>query len=326
MSSLDRVWGFATRVSGRASGESSPGSSRRLRRIMTTLLGPGLAAMALALSPGVASAAPAHICSGTDGSPGVLTGTYPASTEVVVQGWCVVNDGQAKVEGNLILKSHSVLLAAFARNDVSGDGTSGLTVLGNVKVLNGATLLLGCEATHFACLDDPNQNEPKLNGPASVGGNVTEIDPLGVVVHLTTVGGSITEKGGGGGETCNPIGPFAKFGSPVYSDYEDMTIANNLSITHLTSCWLGVERVQIGGNATFKHDQLADPDAIEIGTNHIGENLSCFDNSMVWDSGDLSGDLFPRIPQPNTVEGTRSGQCVLASPLTKDGKPGPGPF
>jgi hypothetical protein len=282
--------------------------------------------MALAMSPGVASAAPAHICSGTDGSPGVLTGTYPASTKVVVHGWCVVNAGQAKVEGNLVLEPRSVLLAAFARNDVTGDGTSGLTVVGNVKVLNGATLLLGCEASHFACLDDPNQNEPKLNGPASVGGNVTAVDPLGVVVHLTSVGGSVKETGGGGGETCNPIGAFGKFGSPVYSDYEDMTIAHSLSITGLTSCWLGVARVRIGGNAAFKRDQLADPDAIEIIDNHIRENLTCTDNSMVWDSGELGHDLFPRMAEPNTVGGQRAGQCVLASPLTKDGTPGPGPF
>jgi hypothetical protein len=305
---------------------TSRGSTRRLRRILTAMLGPGVAAMALALSPGVASAAATQVCSGTDGSPGVLTGTYPASTEVVVQGWCAVNGGQAKVEGNLVLRPHSVLLAAFANNDVTGEGTSGLTVLGNVKVLNGAVLLLGCEAAHFACLDDPNQNEPKLNGPASVGGSLTSVDPLGVVVHLTAFGGSVKETGGGGGETCNPSGAFAKFGSPVYSDYEDVTIARNLSITGLTSCWLGTARAKIGGNATFKRDQLADPDAIEILDNHIGENLTCRDNSMVWDSGDLSNDLFPRLLERNHVGGERAGQCVLASPTTKGGPSGPGPF
>ncbi len=326
MSSLGRASGFAARVSGRASGDSSPGSARRPWRILTALLGSGVAALALAISPGIASAASTQVCSGTDGSPGVLTGTYPASTEVVIEGWCAVNGGQAKVEGNLVLRPHSVLLAAFANNDVAGDGTSGLTVLGNVKVLNGAVLLLGCEAAHFACLDDPNQNEPTLNSSASVGGSLTSTDPLGVVVHLTTFGGAVKETGGGGGETCNPSGPFAKFGSPVYSDYEDVTIAHSLSITGLTSCWLGTARVRIGGNATFKHDQLADPDAIEIIDNHIKENLTCADNSMVWDSADLSNDLFPRQPEPNTVGGQRAGQCVLASPTTKDGHAGPGPF
>jgi hypothetical protein len=326
MSSLDRAWSFALRASGRASGESSPGSVRRPRRVLTALLGSGVAAMALALSPGVASAATTHTCSGTDGSPGVLTGTYPASTEVVVQGWCFVNDGQAKVEGNVVVRAHSVLLAAFANNDVTGEGTSGLTVLGNVRVLNGGVLLLGCEAAHFACIDDPNQNEPTLNSPASVGGNLTSADPLGVVVHLTTFGGSVNETGGGGGETCNPAGAFAKFGSPVYSDYEDVTIAHNLSITGLTSCWLGTARAHIGGNATYRRDQLADPDAIEILDNHIGENLTCTDNSMVWDSADLTNDLFPRLSEPNHVGGQRIGQCLITSPTTKGGPSGPGPF
>jgi hypothetical protein len=247
---------------------------------------------------------------------------------VVVQGWCAVNAGQAKVEGNLVLQPHSVLLAAFALNDVTGDGTSGLTVVGNVKVLNGATLLLGCEAAHFACLDDPSQTEPTLNGPASVGGSITSIDPLGVVVHLTTVGGSVKETGGGGGETCNPSGAFAKFGSPVYSDYEDITTGHSLSISGLNSCWLGVARVRIGGNATFRHDQLADRDAIEILDNHVKENLSCFDNSMVWDSAEISptGALFPRQPEPNHVGGSRLGQCVLSSPTTENGPLGPGVF
>ena len=73
-------------------------------------------------------------------------------------------------------------------------------------------------------------------------------------------------------------------------------------------------------------DQMADPDAIEIVLNQIQGNLNCQDNSMVWDSGDLSEDLYPRAPQPNTVGGNRIGQCVLASPATEGGPPGPGPF
>jgi hypothetical protein len=74
------------------------------------------------------------------------------------------------------------------------------------------------------------------------------------------------------------------------------------------------------------NDQLADPDAIEIVLNHIHGNLICQSDSMVWDSGDLSQDLFPRVPQPNTVDGNRVGQCVLSSPMTAGGPLGPGPF
>ena len=62
-------------------------------------------------------------------------------------------------------------------------------------------------------------------------------------------------------------------------------------------------------------NQFADPDAIEILANRIGRNLNCRGNSMVWNSADLTeGELFPRLPEPNTVGGQRLGQCILASP------------
>jgi hypothetical protein len=64
----------------------------------------------------------------------------------------------------------------------------------------------------------------------------------------------------------------------------------------------------------------------EIVLNHIHGNLNCRRNSMVWDSGDLTDNLFPRDPQPNTVDGKRRGQCVLSSPTTEGGPLGPGPF
>jgi hypothetical protein len=112
----------------------------------------------------------------------------------------------------------------------------------------------------------------------------------------------------------------------VFSTYEDSSVGGNLDISNVTSCWMGTARVDIGGNASYVGNQLADPDAIEIVSNDIHGNLSCQGNSMVWDSGDAGPDLFPRAPQPNTVDGRRSGQCVLSSPLTDGGPLGPGPF
>jgi hypothetical protein len=47
---------------------------------------------------------------------------------------------------------------------------------------------------------------------------------------------------------------------------------------------------------------------------------------VVWDSGDLTDDPFPRTPQPNTVDGKGSGQCVLSSPMSQGGSLGPGSF
>jgi hypothetical protein len=327
MSTTERVFDAAGSASGAASVARSSRPLRRGRRLLSCVLGAGGLAMGLLVaSPGLAAASTTHVCSGTDGSPGVLTGTYSASTAVDVEGWCAVDGGQAKVEGTLTLSANSVLLAAFAHNDITGDGTSGLSVLGNVVVEPGASLVLGCEASHFACIDDPSADDPTLSSSDSIGGSLIETNPLGVVVHLTTIGGAVTETGGGGGLSCDPSGAFAKFGSPVYSDYEDTTIGQGLKISNLTSCWLGVARVHVNGSATFRNDQLKDPDAIEIIDNHVSENLACYDNSMVWDSADIAEGLYPRQPEPNTVGGQRLGQCVLASPPTDSSPSGPGPF
>lgn len=75
-----------------------------------------------------------------------------------------------------------------------------------------------------------------------------------------------------------------------------------------------------GGNVVVVNNNLADPDAVEILDNTITGNLVCQHNSMVWDSAELTQALFPRLPEPNTVDGKRVGQCVTASP------PGSGPF
>jgi hypothetical protein len=278
-----------------------------------------LAAGLLAVSAGPA-AAKSNTCTGDlnnfPNDVGVLSGSY--SGNVVISGACAAFAGPTSVGGNLTVLPGSTLIAAFA--------SSPLTVSGNIDVKNGATLILGCFASSFGCFDDPNQDNPTLNGPASVGGNITETQPLGVIVHDATIGGNVTQNGGGGGLTCDPSGVFALLGPPVYSAYEDSSIAGNVGLNGITSCWLGMARDQVGGDVHVLNDQLADPDAIEIVLNHIQGNLVCQNDSMVWDSGDLSDDLFPRVPQPNTVDGNRVGQCVLASPATEGGPLGPGPF
>jgi hypothetical protein len=280
-----------------------------------------IAALAVMLiTPRVASAAAATVCHGTPASPGVLSGTYAGN--VVVEGACQVNAGPAVVNGDLTLRRGAVVVAAFGR-----DG-SALSVMGSVRVLNGATLILGCTPRSFPCLDDPSPEHPTLSSAGLIRGHLGGIDALGIIVHNGTIGAGVTERGGGGGVTCEPKGIFSLFGSPVYSDYEDSTIDGSLAISGLHSCWLGVARVKISGNARFMRNELADPDAIEIIDNHIGRNLECVGNSMVWDSADISptGALYPRQPEPNTVGGTRRGQCVLASPATDSSPPGPGPF
>jgi hypothetical protein len=147
-----------------------------------------------------------------------------------------------------------------------------------------------------------------------------------VIVHNVRIGEDVTSSGGGGGVNCNPSGIFVQFGSPVFSAYEDSWVGGDVHISGMRSCWLGVNRVHVARDVIITHNQLADPDAVEILSNHIGEDLVCQQNSAVWDSAEIGANLYPRQPEPNTVHGDRKGQCVLASPATQGGPPGPGPF
>ena len=295
--------------------------------------------MLVALAGSTSAKTKAQICSGkSEKKPGVLSGTI--NSDVVVKGFCVVNAGKAKVIGNLTVSNGSAFAAAFGRNDRTHKGRSSLTVTGNVVVGKGATAVIGCKVnangSGFPCIDDPNPKMPTLSSASTIKGNLIENAPLGVVVHNSKIGGNWIENGGGGGVVCTPAGPFKAFKSPVYSSLEDSSLGGNLTIQGMQTCWVGIARVTIKGNATFTNNDLADPDGIEIVSNNIAKNLSCTGNGHpasspsiaqpVWDSGDPTMKLFPRSPQPNTVGGTRSGQCVLASPTTPSGPSGPGPF
>jgi len=279
----------------------------------------------LLLSAKTAAAAKPYVCSGTFGSPGVLTGTH---AWVNVEGICFVDGGNAVVTEDLTLEPGSALAAAFANNDVAGEGTSSLSVGRDLIVEQGASLLMGCEPFHFSCIDD-NQNDPTLSSHDSVGGSINVHSALGVVVHNSSIGGSVNQNGGGGGFNCDPQGPFAIFGSPVYSAYEDSTVGGSINIHGMNTCWFGINRATVGGSINFDDNQLADPDGAELTTNVVNGNFSCHGNSYVWDSGEASfgqSGLYPRTANPNTVGGTRYGQCVLASPATQGGPSGPGAF
>ena len=283
-----------------------------------------LGAGSLTMGSGVARADDeAHVCSGTPASPGVLTGSFES---VVVRGFCQVNAGIANVEGDLTVANGGALLAAFALNDKTGSGSSRLIVDGDLRVNDGAVLFLGCDPQSSPCLDDPSQSNPTLSSAPRVGEDLLGDEALGIIVHNTTIGGNVRQIGGGGGKTCTPVGIFAAFGSPAFSAYEDSHIAGNVLLHGLNSCWVGFARDRIGGDLHIDHNRLADPDAIEIILNHVGGDLVCHEDSRVWDSSELSQNLYPRVSHPNVVGGEREGQCVLASPISNPGHNGPGPF
>jgi hypothetical protein len=307
-------------------------SARPAVRARVGLLGATAVALGvLAVSTGVASAAGPFVCSGSFGKPGLLTGNYPNGA--VVKGNCATKAGRARVFGTLLVTKGSALAAAWGLNHRTHKGGSSLTVTGNLVINQGATVVLGCKVnangSGFPCLDDPHPNHPTLSSSVRVSGSVIENSPLGVIVHNSLIGGNIKETGGGGGLSCAPPkrGPFAKLMSPIYSDYEDSSVAGNLAIRSLKSCYLGVIRDHVHGNLSFVNNKLGDPDAIEIEANVVGKNLSCFGKSSVWNSHETSmTSNFPRAPQPNTVHGKRSGQCVLSTPITMGGPSGPGLF
>jgi hypothetical protein len=266
-----------------------------------------LGAFTIVGGTGIASAAPrwhrGWACSGTLREPGVLTGRHG---NVVVAGVCEVKAGRAVVRGNLTVTPGSALLAAFARNDKRHRGTSGLTVAGNITVLRGGSLVLGCEASAFPCFDDPNQKHPTLSSASLVGGNLVAAGSLGVLVHDSTIGGNVVQTGGGGGRRCVPEGVFALLKSPVFSDYEDNQIGGNLSVSALQSCWFGALRNAVHGNLAALANRMADPDANEILTNLVHGNIDCAQNSPAAQYGDSHGT-------PNRVAGFAAGECGFST-------------
>lgn len=281
------------------------GGTVRNRRLLSTLLASFLvlASVSLLAGAGIASASaagtPRVTCSGNAKQPGVLAGTY---SDVVVRGVCVVNSGTAYVQRDLVVAPGATLLAAFARDRTTRGGSSNLTVGGSLTVLRGGTLILGCEAAHFACIDDPNQKNPTLNSSSSVGGNLIARHALGVVVHASTIGTNVVERGGGGGVSCTPKGIFAAFKSPVYSDYEDNLVGGNLTVTGLRSCWFGALRNNLRNSALVAGNTMADPDAMEVVSNTVRRSLSCSANSPAVQFGDSVGT-------PNVVRRWATGEC-----------------
>lgn len=274
----------------------------RLAAITSLVLG------TVVLGAGAAGAAQAHghhssTCTGTFKAPGVLAGKFKG--DVVVTGVCVVNGGAAVIKGDLILAPGSALNATFALNDVAGTGTSSLTVKGDVKVGRGALLAMGCEPNFSPCTDDPNAGTGgTLTGQNKVFGSVRAFQAVGVLLHASTIKGSVSVLGGGGVESCNPPFPgvFADLGSPPFTDAEDNSIGGNLTMAGLHSCWLGALRNSVRGSVLVAGNSMADPDAMEILANLVRGSIACFKNSPAVQYGDSAGS-------PNQVKRHAFGEC-----------------
>jgi hypothetical protein len=288
----------------------------------------GLVLAIAGASAGANPAASPHVCSGTLSTPGVLKGAYPDG--VVVKGFCAVNAGKAHVTGKLLVTKGSVLGAAF------GEHQSSLTVTGNLVLDRQAVAILGCKVnsngTGQACLDDHSQH-PTLTSHERISGSIMASHALGLIVHNSTISKNIKDIGGGGGVSCAvpKTGIFAAFKSPAFSGLEDSSVGGNVVVNSLRTCWLGLTRDTVQSYVTINLNKTADPDAIEVLANHIGRSLSCANNRHpgpqpngtlpIWDSAETGSGLYPRVSEPNTVGGSRSGQCVKASPIKLGGPP-----
>lgn len=287
------------------------------RAAACVLAASGLAFGIVTASPGAAVAAPTgyggtHTCTGTQNSPGELSGVY---LNVVIDGWCNVDDGPVLVIGNLAVGQNATLNADF------GLDNSRFTVDGNLLVGKNASVLMGCDSIFvtvwgetapitvpsFPCFDDPDQNAPTLSSHDVIRGNLIANQPLGVVLNNDTVDGNFIETGGGGGLSCTPI-PTTVFDAdvlfPVYSTLADVSVGGNVLVNTLTSCFWGMFRVKVGRSVVNTNMSFGDPDAMEDATNVIRGNFVCLNDSPAVQFGDSDG-------QPNKVGGLAIGQCAF---------------
>jgi hypothetical protein len=211
----------------------------------------------------------------------VKAGTY---STLRIAGTCTLTDtGTVTVRHDLIIKRHATFNAVTA-------GT--LHVRGDVWIKAHAIAGLGC-SDELGCMSGLSHN--------TFGGNITAVRAAATVIHGAWIGGNVRILGGGGNMDCTatPILGMA----PFYSTIHDSTVVGNVTVRRLHSCWFGVIRVHIGGNAKFIGGRFGDPDAMEIVTNVIGGNLGCFNNNPVAHVGDSMG-------APNVVGGHKRGECA----------------
>ncbi len=259
----------------------------------------------------------------------VPSGTY---SSVVISGVCFMPAGNIVIRGNLDISGGALLDAVTPGDPPTGTPVVPATVVvgGNVFVGHGGVLLFGC-SPNISCSNPPGISYDRIRG------NLIAIGAEGVVVHSAAIGGNMLISGGGGGaaaETCSAqtpsdtspmanIEPWSEDANldftPVYTDAEDDTVGGNLTVSGLTSCWLGGLRNQVGGNATFSGNTMGDPDGLEIANNLINRNMNCWSNSPAVQFGDSGA-------APNIVGGFGTGECgfnvVLLNPAPESASQG----
>ena len=261
-------------------------------------------------------------CNGSNG--GVIApGVYG---NMVVTGICSMPAGNVIILGNLTVTANG-LLDAVTPGDPSSSPLlpAHVVIEGNAYVGPNGVLVLGC-SPNISCGPMAGTAAPAISDD-SIGGSLTAVNALGVVIHSTSIGGGVFINGGGGGAAGGaasggcftaPIpAPWSEdtalvnAGFPQYTDFEDNSIGGNFSITNMATCWIGSLRNQVAGSTTFVNDQSSDPDGMEVGNNLSGGNMTCYNDIPAVQFGDGGS-------APNLVGGAGLGQCgfgvVAANP------------
>jgi hypothetical protein len=236
-------------------------------------------------------------------SPNVYTctgGNVPSGTygTLIIAGVCTATTGTVNVHRDLVVQPGALFddltagdgpanslpstLATYTGFAPAGTPLISATVNvgGNIWVESGAVLLLGCS---------PNVTCPEGVTYGRVAGSITAIDSLGVVVHSTNVGGSISILGGGDGLTGSAActadpAPWSEDATlaaaflPPYTDVEDNVVGGNVTIAGQESCWFGALRNLVGGNMRLFNNVMGDPDSNEVGNNLVRGDMACAGN------------------------------------------------
>jgi hypothetical protein len=234
----------------------------------------------LLAAPGTASASAAHHGNATCRGGTVAAGTYRSLT---IAGSCTLaRSGTVTVRHNLVVKRAAFFNAATAAT---------LNVRGNAWVKAHAIAILGCSPDLGCAATSDNH----------IRGDLNAVGAWATVVHGTTTRGDVNFLGGGGSENCGITPILGQV--PYYTTYQDGAIGGNFTVRRLHTCWFGLIRVHVGGNALMVGGRFGDADAMEIVTNVIGGNLGCFNNVPQAQVGDSTG-------APNVVGGHKRGECA----------------
>lgn len=244
------------------------------------------AALALAVATGLlaatgsASAAVHHHGNVTCHRGTVAPGTYRS---LAIAGSCTLaSSGTVTVRHDLVIRRAAFFNAATAAT---------LNVRGDVWVKAHAVAILGCSPDLGCAATSDNH----------IRGDLTAAGAWATVVHGTTTHGDVRFLGGGGSEDCSITPILGQV--PYYTTYQDGAIGGDFTARRVHTCWFGLIRVHVGGDALMVGGRFGDSDAMEVVTNVIGGNLGCFNNVPQAHIGDSMG-------APNVVGGHKRGECA----------------